>query len=125
MKVAIVGSRKYTNKRRIQEFIYKLREKYGEENVAQIVTYTTLKGRSALKRVMTAIGGISFTEQNAMTKYILDEAKIADELQEMKEELGTSSIIRWCIENNPKRFKDWVEINKDGEFVGDLSLIHI
>ena len=31
MKVAIVGSRKYTNKRRIQEFIYKLREKYGEE----------------------------------------------------------------------------------------------
>ena len=100
-----------------------IREKYGEENVAQIVTYTTLKGRSALKRVMTAIGGISFTEQNAMTKYILDEAKIADELQEMKEELGTSSIIRWCIENNPKRFKDWVEINKDGEFVGDRAEI--
>ena len=100
-----------------------IREKYGEENVAQIVTYTTLKGRSALKRVMTAIGGISFTEQNAMTKYILDEAKIADELQEMKEELGTSSIIRWCIENNPKRFKDWVEIDKDGEFVGDRAEI--
>lgn len=100
-----------------------IREKYGEENVAQIVTYTTLKGRSALKRVMTAIGGISFTEQNAMTKYILDEAKIADELQEMKEELGTSSIIRWCIENNPKRFKDWVEIDKNGEFVGDRAEI--
>ena len=28
MKVAIVGSRQYTNKRRIQEFIFKLKEKY-------------------------------------------------------------------------------------------------
>jgi len=100
-----------------------IRDKYGEENVAQIVTYTTLKGRSALKRVMTAIGGISFTEQNAMTKYILDEAKIADELQEMKEELGTSSIIRWCIENNPKRFKDWVEIDDNGDMIGDKAEI--
>jgi DNA polymerase-3 subunit alpha len=100
-----------------------IRDKYGEENVAQIVTYTTLKGRSALKRVMHAVGGISFTEQNAMTKYILDEAKIADELQEMKEELGTSSIIRWCIENNPNRFKDWVQIDENGEFVGDRAEI--
>ena len=28
MKVAIIGSRKYENKRRIQEFIYKLKEKW-------------------------------------------------------------------------------------------------
>ena len=31
MRVAIVGSRKYTNKRRIQEFIFKLKKKYGDE----------------------------------------------------------------------------------------------
>ena len=31
MRVAIVGSRKYTNKKRIQEFIFKLKEKYGDE----------------------------------------------------------------------------------------------
>ena len=31
MKVAIVGSRKYTNKRRVQEFVFKLKEKYGDE----------------------------------------------------------------------------------------------
>ena len=31
MRVAIVGSRKYTNKRRIQEFIFKLKQKYGED----------------------------------------------------------------------------------------------
>tara|TARA_Y100000034_G_scaffold47078_1_gene57976 strand:- start:2273 stop:2674 length:402 start_codon:yes stop_codon:yes gene_type:complete len=31
MKVAIVGSRQYTNKRRIQEFIFKLKERYGDK----------------------------------------------------------------------------------------------
>lgn len=104
-----------------QEVIEYVRDKYGEENVAQIVTYTTLKGKSALKRVMQAVGGIPFAEQNAMTKHILDEAKIADELQEMKEELGTSSIIRWCIENNPKAFKDWVEVDENGDLIGERA----
>ena len=31
MKVAIIGSRQYTNKRRIQEFVYKLKERWGEK----------------------------------------------------------------------------------------------
>ena len=31
MKVAIVGSRSYTNKRKIQEFVFRLRERWGEE----------------------------------------------------------------------------------------------
>ena len=30
MKVAIIGSRKYENKRRVQEFVYKLKEKWGD-----------------------------------------------------------------------------------------------
>ena len=62
-----------------------MKQKYGTDNVAQIVTYQTLQGRSALKRVMQARGNISFTEQNEITKHIMDEAKIADELQDMKE----------------------------------------
>ncbi len=36
MKVAIIGSRKYENKRRIQEFIFKLKKKY--ENKLEIVS---------------------------------------------------------------------------------------
>jgi len=31
MRVAIVGSREYVNKRKIQEFIFKLKERYGDE----------------------------------------------------------------------------------------------
>ena len=32
-KVAIIGSREYTNKRKIQEFVFKLKEKYKGEVV--------------------------------------------------------------------------------------------
>lgn len=49
------------------------------------------------KRVMQARGNISFDEQNAITQYIMDESKIADELQDMKEELGESSIVLWAL----------------------------
>ena len=31
MKIAIVGSRKYTNKKKIKDFIFNLREKYGTD----------------------------------------------------------------------------------------------
>ena len=33
MKVAIVGSRRYENKRKIKEFIFKLKEKYGTDTI--------------------------------------------------------------------------------------------
>ena len=31
MKIGIVGSRKYENKRNIKDFIFRIKEKYGEE----------------------------------------------------------------------------------------------
>ena len=31
MKIAIVGSRKYENKKKIKDFIFRIKEKYGEE----------------------------------------------------------------------------------------------
>ena len=33
MKVAIVGSRRYENKRKIKEFIFKLKNQYGENTI--------------------------------------------------------------------------------------------
>ena len=103
------------------EVIEYIRNKYGADNVAQIVTYQTLKGRAALKRVMGAIGNIPFEIQNAMTENIMDEARIADELQEMKEQRGSSSIIQWSIEDNPQKFEDWCEVKEDGTLEGEYA----
>jgi DNA polymerase-3 subunit alpha len=98
-----------------------VKSKYGENKVAQMLTFNTMKGRGALKEVLRVYGNISFEEMNNITKYIPDEAKIADELQEMKEETGESSIIRWALENNPDKLKEWCFINDAGDLEGPLA----
>jgi DNA polymerase-3 subunit alpha len=97
-----------------------VKNKYGDQNVAQIITFQTLKGRAALKRVMAARGDISFTEQNFITSSLVDEAKIADELEEIEKEYGYSSAILWALENNSSKLKRWCEI-QSGKLVGPLS----
>lgn len=98
-----------------------IKEKYGKDKVAQMITFNTMKGRGALKEVLRVYGNISFEEMNRITKNIPDEAKIADELQEMKEDTGESSIIRWALENNADKIKEWCFIDTDQGLSGPLA----
>lgn len=98
-----------------------IKNKYGHDKVSQMITFNTIKGRGALKDVLRVYGNISFDEMNNITKNIPDEAKIADELQEMKEETGESSIIRWALENNVDKLKEWCYIDDDAQLQGPLS----
>lgn len=98
-----------------------IKNKYGHDKVSQMITFNTMKGRGALKEVLRVYGNISFEEMNRITKNIPDEAKIADELQEMKEETGEASIIRWALENNVDKLKEWCYILEDGTLGGPLS----
>lgn len=98
-----------------------IKNKYGEDKVSQMITFNTIKGRGALKDVLRVYGNITFDEMNKITKNIPDEAKIADELQEMKEETGESSIIRWALENNIDKLKEWCYIDDNGELQGPLA----
>jgi len=107
------------NKR--EEVIAYIKSKYGDDKVSQMITYNTMKGRGALKEVLRVYGNIGFEEMNRITKNIPDEAKIADELQEMKEETGESSIIRWALENNVDKLKEWCYIDNTGQFQGPLA----
>lgn len=107
------------NKR--EEIIQYIKNKYGHDKVSQMITFNTMKGRGALKDVFRAYGNISFEEMNKITKFIPDEAKIADELQEMKEETGEASIIRWALENNSKDLAQWCFIQEDGTLGGPLA----
>jgi len=107
------------NKR--EQVIDYIKNKYGRDKVSQMITFNTMKGRGALKDVLRAYDNISFEEMNRITKHIPDEAKIADELQEMKDDTGESSIIRWALENNVDKLKEWCYINEDGELAGPLA----
>lgn len=104
-----------------EDVIQHMRDKYGKNKVSQMITFNTLKGRGALKEVLRVYGDISFDETNKITENIPDEAKIADELQEMKEEYGEASIIRWALENEAEKLNQWCTIDLDGNLNGPLS----
>jgi len=98
-----------------------IKEKYGFGNVSQMITFNTMKGRGSLKDVLRVYGNITFEEMNKITKHIPDEAKISDELQEMKEETGEASIIRWALENNSDKLKEWCYIDENDQLQGPLA----
>ena len=104
-----------------EEIISYIKKQYGTDKVSQMITFNTMKGRGALKEVLRVYGNISFDEMNRITKFIPDEAKIADELQEMKEGTGESSIIKWALENNVDKLKEWCYINDDGDLSGPMA----
>ncbi len=104
-----------------ENIIEYIKNKYGHDKVSQMITFNTMKGRGALKDVLRVYGNITFEEMNNITKFIPDEAKIADELQEMREEYGEASIIRWALENNPKELAEWCQIDDSGTLSGPLA----
>ena len=104
-----------------ESIISYIKSKYGSDKVSQMITFNTIKGRGALKDVLRVYGNISFDEMNNITKNIPDESKIADELQEMKEETGEASIIRWALENNRDKLADWCYLDDDGNLQGPLA----
>ena len=97
-----------------------IKNKYGSNNVAQMITFSRMQGRGALKDVLRAYN-FSFEESNAVTKYIPDEAEISEQLQEMKDDGGESSIIKWALENIPEKLKEYCEIDEDGNLKGKLA----
>jgi DNA polymerase-3 subunit alpha len=106
-----------------EETIEYIREKYGEDKVAQILTFQTLKGKAALTRTMAARGNISFEEQKAITKCLPEPATISDELQDIEDEYGYSSSILWALENTPQKLKNWCFMGEDGKLEGKLAKI--
>lgn len=103
------------------QIIQYIKDKYGNKNVSQMITFNTLKGRGALKEVLRVYNNISFDEMNQITKNIPEESKIADDLQEMKDDTGEASIIRWALENSPDKFRDWCELHDDGSCTGPFA----
>lgn len=98
-----------------------IKDVFGEKKVGQICAFQTMKGRGAMKEVLRAYGTTSFDMMNKVTEFIPDESKIVDDLQIMKEEEGESSIIRWALENEPKKFEEWAILKDDGTIDGPLA----
>jgi len=85
-----------------------LKWKYGDSKVSQIITFQRIQGRAAIKdvfRVKGIVGG--FEIANSLSKFIPNEAEIADEIQEAKDSgLEDYGILQWAIDNN-KEISDY------------------
>ena len=101
------------------EIITRLKEKYGSDNVSQMLTFGRLQGRSAMKEVLRVNDACGFAEMNEITKYIPDEAAISDQLAEMDEE--DRSIIRWALINRSDDLMDYCHLNDNGSLEGDFA----
>lgn len=101
------------------EVIEYIKDKYGHDNVSQMITLGKLKGRSAIKEVLRINEAVSFSEMNEITESIPDEAQISDQLEMMDEE--DRSIIRWALINQDKELNNWCKIDDDGNLSGPLS----
>lgn len=102
-------------KRCRQRIVDYVKGQYGAARVCQMITLGRLQGRGAIKEVARVTEACHHAEVNEITKYIPDEADIADELQVMDEE--DRSIIRWALEFGNKNLKDFCYI-ENGEFYG-------
>ena len=98
-----------------------MRQKYGGDKVCQMLTFGTMKGRKALKDVLTVHGSMSYEEMNKMTKGVPEPAKVADELQEMEDARGSSSLIELALQHNPEKFAEWCELKDDGTLTGPMA----
>lgn len=94
-----------------------VRQKYGEEKVCQMVTFSTLQGRGSLKAVLRMHEVTSYSEMSKICKKLPDKAEISDKL----EESGETSIIRWTLINQPQKLEDYCRIDDNGNLHGEMS----
>jgi len=102
----------------VKEYV---RKKWGSDKVAEMITFSRMQGRGALKDVLRVHEACSFEEMNRITECIPQEAEIIDQLQLMREETGEASIIGWALENNAKELSQWCVMKEDGSLDGPLA----
>lgn len=105
---------------RRQEVINYIKNKFGPDHVAQIATYNAMKGRGALTDVFRA-HEVDHAESKRICKFIPEESRITEELQEMKEAGEEPSIIQYALEHNAKELKEWVTLEDNGELSGPYA----
>lgn len=106
---------------RRHEVIQYITDRYGKDRVGQVITFNRLQGRGAMKEVLRINEACTIDEMNKITSYIPDEAKIADDLQEMKDSGEEVSIILWALQNNREKLAKWCYIDDNGKFQGEYA----
>ncbi len=103
------------------EVVEYIRKKWGVPQVSRMGTFSRMMGRSVLKDVLRVHGVVAPDERDKITQFIPDEAAIADQLQEMRDEGFEPSIIKWALRDNAKELKEWCYTDEKGRLQGPLA----
>lgn len=99
-----------------------IKNKYGHDNVAELITHGTLQGRGALKDVLRVYNACDFTTMNNITGLFPKRDQVSDKLAEFKEDYGTDSLIIYSLVTDAKAFSDYCQYNVEtGEFTGEYA----
>lgn len=110
-----------------EKIINYIKSRFGKDRVCQMLTFTRMQGRSALKDVLRVWDACSPAEANLITNAIPDEAEIIDHLQVMREADklaggdGDASIIQWALENHTDDLKQWAYYDEKGVLQGPMA----
>lgn len=75
-------------------------DKYGANKVASyIATYARYDGKGAFKQVCRALGTLTPEEVNDITKFMIDYARIQDELEDLKQEDPKYNTLRYNLDH--------------------------
>jgi len=96
-----------------------LKNKYGDSQVCQMLTFGRLAGRSILKEVLRVNESCGFDQMNNITEKIPNEAAISDLLEEME----NPSVIRWALENDKNALIDYCWIDDDDNLQGEYAKV--
>jgi len=104
------------------ELIEYIKEEYGEECVASIITFARMDGKKAIQQAFRILGvanHVSIT--NEITSQMIDSGRVSDELEDLKENDPDYNIIQYCIDNIPaiKNFAD--EYPNEFKFAAKLN----
>lgn len=93
-----------------------MKQKYGRDRVAQVITFSSLSGRGALKEVLRAHDVMDSKSIDQLTKVLPQDAEINDKMSDG----GYTSIIEWVLDNDPGLVSEYCTV-KNGEYCGELA----
>lgn len=105
---------------RDQIFNY-LKETYGYDKVYRVCTFGTCSSRAAIKDVLRN-SDVSFEVANEITQNLVDDAKISDQIQEIKDTTGNDDFtgLEWNLLYNDS-IKKYCYMDDEGKLIGDYA----
>lgn len=104
------------------ELIAHIKEKYGTDHVANIITFQRMDGKQAIKEAFRISGVPNYLQiTNEICNTMVDTSKVQDELEDLRSEDPNYNIIQYCLDNIPQVQEYYQEFKKEFDLAIKLN----